>query len=74
MFEDIKFDFDEIIDRRDKNFLKWNVKKNELPMWVADMDFKSSPSIIEGIKKKIEDGIFGYGDICDEWYDAYMKK
>ena len=73
MFENIKFDFDEIIDRRDKNFLKWNVKKNKLPMWVADMDFKSSPSIIEGIKKKAEDGIFGYGDICDEWYDAYIK-
>ena len=73
MFENIKFDFDEIIDRRNKNFLKWNVKENELPMWVADMDFKSSPSIIEGIKKKAEDGIFGYGNICDEWYSAYIK-
>ena len=73
MFENIKFDFDEIIDRRDKNFLKWNVKENELPMWVADMDFKSSPSIIEGIKKKARDGIFGYGNICDEWYSAYIK-
>ena len=66
MFEDIKFDFDEIIDRRDKNFLKWNVKKNELPMWVADMDFKTSPAIIEGMKKRVNDGIFGYRNICNK--------
>ena len=67
------YDFDTPVNRRNTDSVKWAVKENELPMWVADMDFKSSPSIIEGIKKKAEDGIFGYGNICDEWYEAYIK-
>ena len=69
----IRFDFDEVIDRRCKNFLKWDIKENELPMWVADMDFKTSPAIIEGIKKRVNDGIFGYSSICNKWYESYIS-
>lgn len=73
MNDEIRFDFDEVIDRRGKNFLKWDIKENESPMWVADMDFKTSPAIIEGIKKRVNDGIFGYSNICNKWYESYIS-
>ena len=47
----MKYDFDEIIDRKCTDSIKWNVADGELPMWVADMDFKTAPSV----RKAIED-------------------
>ena len=44
------YDFDKIIDRRNTNSLKWEVGENELPMWVADMDFETAPEIKEELK------------------------
>ena len=48
----MKYDFETLIDRRGTNSLKWDVKENELPMWVADMDFQTAPEIIEVLKEK----------------------
>ncbi len=70
----MKYDFDTVINRKNTNSLKWDVKENELPMWVADMDFKTAPEIIASIQKRAEHGIFGYTIIPDEWYRAYIKK
>ena len=53
----MKYDFDSVIDRKHSNSLKWNVSENELPMWVADMDFKTAPEIEEAISKRMENGI-----------------
>ena len=39
----MKYDFDTVVNRRNTDSLKWNVAENELPMWVADMDFKTAP-------------------------------
>ena len=39
----MKYDFDTVVNRRNTDSLKWNVAENELPMWVADMDFKTVP-------------------------------
>ena len=41
----VTYHFDEIIDRRNTNSLKWDVEEKELPMWVADMDFQTAPEI-----------------------------
>ena len=49
----MKYDFETLIDRRGTNSLKWDVKENELPMWVADMDFQTAPEIIEVLKEKV---------------------
>ena len=68
----MKYDFDTVINRKNTNSLKWDVKENELPMWVADMDFKTAPEIIASIQKRAEHGIFGYTIIPDEWYRAYI--
>lgn len=67
------YDFDSHINRRNTNSLKWNVSDNELPMWVADMDFKTAPEILEVLQRRMEHGIFGYSIIPDEWYLAYIN-
>ena len=51
MKEEYRRAFDTAVDRRGTHSLKWDVKDNELPMWVADMDFKTAPAIIEAIKE-----------------------
>ena len=66
------YDFDTPINRRNTNSLKWNVAENELPMWVADMDFQTAPEITQAIIARAAHGIFGYTDIPDEWYRAYI--
>ena len=68
----MKYDFDEIVDRRGTDASKWDVGENELPMWVADMDFKTCPAVIEALKNRVEHGVFGYTDVPDKWYEAYM--
>ena len=66
------FDFDEIVDRSGTNSIKWDIKEGELPMWVADMDFKTAPPVIDALKKRVDHGIFGYSDYTEEWKDAYV--
>ncbi len=68
----MKYDFETMIDRRGTNSLKWNVGENELPMWVADMDFQTAPEIIEALKEKVCHGIFGYTIIPNAWHEAIM--
>lgn len=67
-----KYNFDDVTDRRNIDSLKWDVKENELPMWVADMDFKTAPEIMEALASKIKEGTFGYTIVPDRWYEAYI--
>lgn len=67
------FDFDNVPDRRGTSSLKWDVKSDELPMWVADMDFSAAPCIKEAILRRAEHGIFGYTVVPDEWYDSVIN-
>lgn len=69
----MKYNFDKTIDRRKTNCYKWDVKENELPMWIADMDFECAPEIRAALQKKLDHGIFGYDFIPDEWYSAYIN-
>jgi len=63
-------DFSELIDRRHTNSVKWDVKDNELPMWVADMDFRTLPAITDAIQKRAKSGIFGYEEVPQDYFDA----
>ena len=65
------YDFDKRIDRRGTNSLKWDVAENELPMWVADMDFETAPEVRAAIQARAAHGVFGYTIIPEEWYQAY---
>ena len=69
----MKYDFDSITDRRNTDSVKWNVPENVLPMWVADMDFKTAPEIIDALKERVGHGIFGYSDIPERWSGAYVQ-
>lgn len=68
----MKYDFDSLQERFGTGSLKWDVKENELPMWVADMDFPAAPEIMEVITGRAAHGIFGYSIVPDEWYQAYQ--
>jgi len=55
-------DFDELIDRRASDSLKWHrYGPNVLPLWVADMDFAAPREVIESLHERVDHGIFGYG-------------
>lgn len=63
--------FDEIIDRRGTDSYKWDTTAAGVtPMWVADMDFRTAPCIIEALKRRVEHGIFGYTTVPQLYYRA----
>lgn len=78
----MKYNFDEVIERKNTNSKKWNScyyketfngNTDLLPLWVADMDFKVSDGIQNRLKKLIEHGIYGYSGLGDEYYNAIIE-
>jgi len=75
----MKYDFDEIIDRSNNRAAKYDerMKKfgtNEvIPLWVADMDFRTAQPIIDACKKKAEEGIWGYTSRPDSYFEAIRE-
>lgn len=71
----MKYDFDEIIERRGTGSVKWDESPSAdvIPMWVADMDFKAAPAILEAIRNRAEHGVFGYALVEDDYYDAIIS-
>lgn len=68
----MKYDFDEIVPRRGTCSYKWDSMDNDdiVPMWVADMDFRTAPAIVEALQSRVAHGIFGYTRVPDSYYDA----
>lgn len=70
------YNFDETIDRRGTNSLKYDfaVERGHLadvlPLWVADMDFRAPEPVLNALRKTVDHGIFGYSDVKSEYYDA----
>ena len=64
--------FDKETDRRGTGSMKWDVTPEELPMWVADMDFRTAPAIIRALQQRVQHGIFGYTRVPDEYYSAVV--
>ena len=58
------FDLDTPIDRTATSSTKWNryAGRDVIPLWVADMDFRCAPPIVEALRQRVEHGIFGYTD------------
>jgi hypothetical protein len=71
----MKYDFDEIVNRRGTNSVKWDEAKEEgvIPMWVADMDFKAAPCILDALKKRVDHGVFGYTIVPDSYYKSIIS-
>ncbi len=80
----MQYDFDTPIDRTHTWSIKHDFKKengkadNILPLWVADMDFRSPDSVVEALKKAVDHGIFGYSRADESYFDAvaawYQKR
>lgn len=65
--------FSKETNRRNTYSYKWDVKENELPMWVADMDFEIPEEIIEALHTRIDHRIFGYNMIPDTYAQAFQS-
>ena len=79
----MKYNFNEKIDRSENHSAKWAEmemkfgRSDLIPMWVADMDIKAAPEIVESMKKKVEQEIFGYVYRPDSYYKTateWLKK
>ena len=79
----MKYNFNERIDRSENHSAKWaemgmKFGRNDLtPMWVADMDIKTAPEILEAMRNKLEQEIFGYVYRPDSYYESavnWLKK
>ena len=68
-----KYNFDQIVDRKNTNSYKWDVLDNELPMWVADMDFHVLPEIKEALHKAVDIDAYGYVGVPKDYFEAYNK-
>ena len=66
-----KYNFDEPVGRRGTASVKWDeFESDALPMWVADMDFKAAPAILDALRKRLDHGVFGYELVPQSYYDA----
>ena len=70
------YNFDELVDRKGTSCLKYDFAvergypKDVLPFWVADMDFRTAPPIIEELTRRVQHGIFGYTDPSADYRTA----
>ena len=70
-----KFDFDTLVERRGTYSFKWRSAEDNdvIPLWVADMDFRVAPPIIDALRQRVEHGVFGYVSVPEAFYDAAIK-
>jgi cystathionine beta-lyase len=78
------YDFDTIVPRKGTNCIKYDFARERglpedvLPLWVADMDFKTPDEVIEALRKVAEHGIFGYSDVKEDYFipirDWFMRR
>ena len=71
----MKFNFDEIVERRGTGCVKWDECPSDavIPLWVADMDFKAAPAIREAVRQRAEHGVFGYTVVEEPYYEAVIS-
>ena len=75
----MKYNFDEVIDRSNNRSSKYDERlkkfgtEDVIPLWVADMDFKTAQPIIDACKKKAEEGIWGYTSRPASYFEAVQE-
>ena len=71
----MKYNFDEIIPRRNTNSVKWDEAAQDdiIPLWVADMDFRVLPQITEALRQRVDHGVFGYTHVPDSYYESVVR-
>ena len=70
-----RYNFDETVERRGTNCVKWDESNDNemIPMWVADMDFRVAPAIQEALQKRVAHGVFGYNIVPESYYEAVIS-
>lgn len=70
----MEYDFDRIIPRRGTNSYKWDTPEEEgvLPMWVADMDFRTAPAVVRAVERRAAQGVYGYTKVPAAYYEAVV--
>lgn len=69
------YNFDEIIDRRNSDSIKWNLfGEDVLPFWVADMDFRSPQPVIDALENRVRHGVFGYPEEDQELKEVICER
>lgn len=71
----MKYDFDEIVDRRHSGSYKWDLSADAdmIPLWVADMDFQTAPCVIDALRRRVEHGVYGYTLVDGDYYVALKR-
>lgn len=69
------YDFEKIISRRGTNCVKWDefTDPDIIPLWVADMDFETAPSVQQALMKRMQHGCFGYTLVPESYYNATIQ-
>lgn len=69
------FDFDSVIERHGTGSEKWDKYRGRdvIPMWVADMDFRSPPAVVDALRQRVEHGVFGYTGPTPEVVEAVVE-
>ena len=71
----MKYNFDELVERRGTNCVKWDESPSAdvIPLWVADMDFRVAPAIQKALQQRVEHGVFGYNIVPESYYEAVIS-
>ncbi len=71
----MSINFDRVIPRRGTASEKWDIPRGEdvLPLWVADMDFRAAPAIVDALRRRVEEGVFGYALPPRTWHDSLRR-
>lgn len=71
----MEYDFDRIVERRGTDCIKWALYPDDvIPMWVADMDFRSPEPVIQALHRRIDHGVFGYTQPAEELRNAIQDR
>lgn len=68
----MRYDFTTEGAPRGTNSVKWDMRPDVLPMWVAEMDFPVAPFIVEAVRRRVEKGVFGYTLMPDSYYESVI--
>lgn len=73
------YNFDEVIDRRGTDSVKWDGvqrfwgRDDLIPLWVADMDFRTPPFVMDALRRRLEHEVLGYTFPCESWYTSIIS-
>ncbi len=71
----MEYDFDTLVPRRGTDCVKWDQSAEDgvLPLWVADMDFRAAPAIVDALRRRVDESVFGYALPPSSWHESLAR-